>query len=65
MLLSVLFLASPISYQDKSTIEVTDQGLGMMGNQDRVGCMETPRADREVRKTMSMYNVRGGRRRVM
>lgn len=30
----------------------------MMGNQevrDRVGCMESLRADREVRKMMSMY----------
>lgn len=38
----------------------------MMGNQevrDRVGCMESPRADREVRKRTSLYNDRGGRRR--
>lgn len=63
-LVSTALLPSPIRYCGKSTVEVTDQRLGMMGKQevrDRVRCTESQSADKEMRKMMSVYHDRGRR----
>lgn len=65
-LVSTAPMPSPIRYLGKSSVEVTDQGLGRMGKQevsDRVRCRESQSADKEMRKMMSVYHERGGRGR--
>lgn len=65
-LVSTALLPSPMGYCGKSTVEVTDQGVGTTGKQevrDRVRCLESQSTDKETRKMMSVYHDRGGRGR--